>query len=1693
MAQDVLNGFRLSPQQRRVWRLLQTGARLRSRLVLRFTGRCEPPALQAALATVAERYEILRTSFPRLAGMTLPVQVIAEPGEAPVQYELESLSRADHRLTLALSPLCCDGASLAHLAVEVAGLYAQRAGAEEIFQYADAAQWQNDALEGDEAGPGLDYWRGRLRARAVARLPFERAADPGSVFEPEVCETGLPPSLAGRAGALAEKLETSLEAVLLAGWLALLGRLAGAGRLTVCAALDGRSYQELETALGLFSRSLPITESLGEEMPFRDLVRKVHEQLEEAALWQDFFAWDEEPGEPAEDVPPLLLPFGFEMVKWPPPADLGETRITVERLEADLEPFLLRWVGRPTPEGLAAEIRYDRRGLDREQVERIAASFAALLADALENPGKPLGDLEILDASQRRVLTEWNRTGAPFPDTLCLHELFARRVAESPDEVALVAGERTVRYRELDRWADAVAGELVRRGARPGDLVGLLLERSPAAIASLLGILKAGAAFVVFNPAHPAGRIQGLLEDARPRLVLTGRSWLHLLPEAQPVVDVATIDPEAAGAGPGLPPAGPDSLAYVVYTSGSTGRPKGVAIPHRGVVNYLAFLLSTYGIGGSDVLLQLTDLSYDASVRDTFGPLLAGARLVLLAEGEARDPAAILGQLVRHRATAVLSIVPTLLRALVAAAGETAGVCPSVRTVLVSGEVLRAEDCAAARRLFRPDTRVVNQYGPTECTMTSSWHPVPADSRGEVAIGRPIANIRFHLLDRRLRPVPVGVPGELYIGGVGLAHGYHGLPARTAESFIPDPVGEEPGLRLYRTGDQAVREADGTLRFLGRFDQQVKLRGIRVEPGEIEAHLRRHPRVRDAVVTAREAGGGDLRLIAYVVPDDPAAAIPETQRHRLPNGLVVRHLNRYETEFFYQQIFGDQVDVQCGLDLGPGDIIFDVGANIGLFSLFAHLASPGVRVFAFEPIPEIFEALRTNMEVYGVEATLYNCGLSDRSGEAAFAYYPLSACQSGYYPDEAQERRMLEAIIARQGGTPDALALAGGYFAEVLDRRMQRRELTCALKTVSEVMAEAGLDRIDLLKIDVEKSELDVLAGVRAEDWPKIRQVSIEAHDLDGRLERMVGLLRERGYAVTVEQEDALLADTCLFNIYATRGPAPERAASRRFELSLPAASDAPLSAVELREHLRRDLPEALIPSSFVALDRLPLLPSGKVDRAALPDPEEPQAARDLAAGREQTPLESVIATIMSGVLGRDEVGPGDDFFVLGGHSLLGTQLVLRINQALQLDLPLQALFDHSTVEGLARAVAEAQRAGTSAPPLRRTAASGPMPLSFAQRRLWFLHQLAPAETAYNVRLAVRLLGDLDVARFGRVFREIIRRHEALRTTFQAEGDEIVQVVAPAPLFEIPVLDLRALEPEALASEVERVIERETRRPFDLVHGPLLRIVLLRAAPAEHVVVFSIHHIISDHWSLSVMVREMSILYDAFSRGEASPLPELPVQYGDYASWQSGWLRGEALERHLDYWRRQLAGELPVLALPVKPGSPAVPGSRGAQYDFELPAHLSDALRKLSLQEGATLFMTLLAALAVLLRPYAPKDDVVVGTDVANRTHTEIEPLIGFFVNVLVLRASLAGNPTFRELLARVRRVTLDAYAHQDLPFEKLVEELQPERSAGRASLFQVLFVLQNARRDTLQIPGLEVRRIELERRTSNFDLLLVL
>jgi amino acid adenylation domain-containing protein len=531
----------------------------------------------------------------------------------------------------------------------------------------------------------------------------------------------------------------------------------------------------------------------------------------------------------------------------------------------------------------------------------------------------------------------------------------------------------------------------------------------------------------------------------------------------------------------------------------------------------------------------------------------------------------------------------------------------------------------------------------------------------------------------------------------------------------------------------------------------------------------------------------------------------------------------------------------------------------------------------------------------------------------------------------------------------------------------------------------------------------------------------------------------------------------------------------------------------ELRGFLQERLPEYMVPSLIVELERLPLTPNGKVDRQGLPAPDWTQRELEQQVVAPRTPVEELLAGIWSQVLGVEQVGVHDNFFELGGHSLLATQLIARVRAACQAELPLRTIFEAPTVAGLAERVEIAQRttAGVQAPPIRKTSRDAVLPLSFAQQRLWFLDQLEPNSAFYNIPEVVRLNGQLDLAALEQSLNEIVRRHEILRTTFVTEDGQPRQVIAPELRLPLPLVDLRHLPLAQRESELRRLATEEISRPFDLARRPLLRAAILRMDDDEHVVVLNIHHIISDDWSTGVLIGEVVALYVAFSKGQPSPLPELPIQYADFAAWQRGWLQGEALEAQLDYWKQQLGGAPPLLELPVDRPRPPVQSYAGAYQIFSLAPELSAAIRAFNQREGVTLFMTLLAAFQALLARYSRQDDISVGTPIANRTRAELEGLIGFFVNTLVLRTDLSGEPSFRELARRAREVCLGAYAHQDLPFEMLVDALQPRRNLSHSPLFQVMIALQNTPVGTQELPGLQISPVEAHSGTAKFDMTL--
>lgn len=533
----------------------------------------------------------------------------------------------------------------------------------------------------------------------------------------------------------------------------------------------------------------------------------------------------------------------------------------------------------------------------------------------------------------------------------------------------------------------------------------------------------------------------------------------------------------------------------------------------------------------------------------------------------------------------------------------------------------------------------------------------------------------------------------------------------------------------------------------------------------------------------------------------------------------------------------------------------------------------------------------------------------------------------------------------------------------------------------------------------------------------------------------------------------------------------------------------------ELRSFLKQKLPDYMVPSAFVMLDALPLTPNGKVERRALPAPDRTRLGSEQTFVSPRTPIEEVLVGIWTQVLGCESVDIHNNFFDIGGHSLLATQVISRVRGTLQVELPLRCLFESPTVAGLAESVEATMKAGQKlkAPPIVPVPRDGMLPLSFAQERLWLVDRLEPNSTAYNMPAALRLVGSLNIAALEQSFNEIVRRHEVLRTTFTEVDGQPVQASAPSLILKIPVVDLQALPETEQDAEVLRLAAQETQLPFDLARGPLLRVTLLKLGLSEHILLLTMHHIVSDAWSDGVFIRELAALYEAFCTGQPSPLPELSIQYADFAHWQRQWLQGDVLETLLSYWQQQLASAPTKLELKkiAENSSLPTPSQESTVQSFQLSAHLSEQLKTLSRQEGVTLFMTLLAAFQTLLYRYTQQDDIVVGTDIANRNRAELEPLIGFFINLLVLRTDMSGNPSFRALLERVREVALGAYAHQDLPFAKLVEVLQPDRRSSTTPLFQVLFVLQNTPMPALKLSDVTISPLDINTGKAKFDLAL--
>jgi amino acid adenylation domain-containing protein len=1449
MQKDIAKGFRVSPQQRRLWSLQREDQNLpyRTQGAVMIEGELDHDILFTALKRIVSRHEIFRTTFPCDQGTDTPVQLINQHNELFVnEYDLRGysteaqtarieslldetlreppdperysslcvsltvLSPQRRALIVSLPAMCADGLALENLVREISISYAaclkREDSLEETLQYADIAEWLNELLESGETEAGREYWsQFDLSRLHTSRLPFEGTPVENCCFTPRSLSLQSDPRTAAQVEELAVRLDLTSDVVLQACWQALLWRLSGQADFVVGTLFDHRKYEQLNDSQGLFARYLPVHAQLHARLTFIELITQVAAQRRDAFTWQEYFTWPPATELPGDTPRSDFFPISFEYLREGSTYSSAGLTFYLTRHYSCLEPFTIKLSCVRRAAMLDTEFHYDSARFSAADLKRVGGQFHTLLVNALANPEAALSELEILSAGERKqLLCEFNDTASDYPREACLHQLFEEQVARTPDNVAAVFEDESVTYIELNRRANRLARHLREQGVGPEVLVAICMERSLEVVVGLLGILKAGAAYVPLDPAYPRERLAYMLRDAGVSVMLIQQRFLGQLPDHTARVvcidrdgeDIAQQGTENFSVGVRA-----GNCAYVIYTSGSTGEPKGVQVTHRAVVNFLCSMQQRPGISSDDALLAVTTLSFDIAALELFLPLSMGAR-IHIAPREVVSDAKRLRELLDRSGATMVQATPVTWRMLNGAkAGSNAG---GLR-ILCGGEALSGE---LAQQLVRRSDEVWNLYGPTESTIWSAIYRLRGDEQGPVLpIGRAIANTQIYVLDEWLRLMPVGVPGEIYIGGEGLARGYLGQFGLTAERFVPDAFGMGAGERLYKTGDLGSYNPDGNLEYLGRIDQQVKVRGTRIEPGEIEAALLKLAEVREAVVVARDDLRGEKRLIGYVV-------------------------------------------------------------------------------------------------------------------------------------------------------------------------------------------TEAG---------------------------------------------------------------------------------------------------HAPPTYSVLRQQLAELLPEYMIPAVIVQLKQMPLTANGKVDRRALPasDHSRPSLSESYQAAR--TPAEEMLVGIWSEVLGVERVGVADNFFELGGHSLLATQLVSRVREAFGVEAELRKLFEQPTVAALAAHLEELRSEGNlySAPPIKLVSREENLPLSFAQQRLWFIDQLGTSSAAYNVPAAVRLTGHLDVLSLTHTFTTVTGRHESLRTTFSMVDGHPVQVIRPPQNVLLPLIDLSGLSNEHREVETYRLVLEEAGRHFNLERGPLFRATLLHLGAEEHVVMLTLHHIISDGWSMGVLVREIATTYEAYSQNLPSPLAELPIQYADYAHWQRQWLQGDLLESQLSFWRHLLSNSPPSLDLPSDRVRPPVQTFRGALSPINLSSELSGALKKLGHKEGVTLFMTLLASFQLLLSRWSGQTDIVVGSPIANRHHAATEGLIGFLVNTLALRTDLSGDPSFSELLHRVRETALSAYAHQDVPFEMLVEELRPIRDMSRNPFFQVMLVLQNADATAIEPQRLKLEPIKVDSGVARFDLLL--
>ncbi len=1493
-------------------------------VVLRVSGPLQADALRRAFADVVGRHEILRTRF--VDGDNGPTQVIAasvpvelhalapddveqslrrfirqgfDLGRAPLfRLGLCMLGPNEYVAALAVHHILMDGMGAAAVFRECFEAYAalQAGGSARVsppaIHYADYALWERSRLAGGALDAERDYWARQAEGLPIPALPFGRAPLGAADGHGARHQVNIPPGLAQRLRTLATEAGTTLSTVLLAAFAALLGSHAGQERTLVTVPVTARDEAaELEHGIGLFINLLPLNLPCAPHECFRGILAAtaaavIAARSNQRYPFQKTVEILRKSGRGARDLTAVM--FDMQVL----PAELKPAGLVVEYREHDAGTAKcdLGLAVREVGPALHASLEYASARFSAAEIALFGRQFVELLSGAVDDCDRSIADLLRPDRA------EWLRASCgpalPVP-AMRLEALLRQRVAMTPDGPAVMCGSEVLTFADLAQQVDTLADALVRNGVRPGMRVAILLPRSVTQIVALFAALRAGAAYVPLESAWPSARLHEVIAQAAPAAVITT--------DPAVVAGPALLEPggtllRPATAGWNAAPGDPDD-AYVMVTSGSTGTPKGVRVSQSAVVNLLRALHRAIHAEAGGRLLRVAvngPLSFDTSVKQII-QVLDGHMLDVVPDAVRTDAVRMLDYLADH-AIDVLDATPTHLAALVEA-GLLDPARHAPKVVLLGGEPVPPALWTVLASA--PHIRAFNLYGPTECTVDTTVARIAREHPRPV-IGHPLANVRTYVVDANGRPVAPGIPGEIWIGGAGVSPGYLQHDTPDGASFAPDPWSHATGDRLYRSGDRVRRLADGALEFLGRSDDQVKLRGHRIEPAEIEAALHRHPWVREAAVVLR-GSGPSARLAAYVVPHGSGDAV-------LPDGMRVASRHRAETAFLFAEIFQRQAYFRHGIGIADGATVLDVGANIGMFALAAHRAASGVRIHAFEPNPATVACLRRNLARYGVNGEVHAYALGQCASTARFTEYEGSSILSGLHAD-ASDRAVVRSWLRRHGAED-----ASAVIEEMLDDRFAAATREVEVRSLSAAIAACGLDRIDLLKINVEKAEAAVLAGIDPGDWPRIAQVVLELHDVGGRLQDVLALLHRHGFVTAVEEDWSLEPGSGTnFYIYARRRGAPAFAPPCFRPVAPPRAD-----AAELRAFLRASLPAAMVPADIVMLEAMPRTANGKLDRRALPDPSPAEdGQRPLA-----TATENRLAMLWAELLGGPVADGRADFFELGGHSLLATRLVREIRARFHVEIHLRAVFDQPTVAGLAALIDAAQPGRTDLRPALvpdPAARHAPFPLTDVQQAYWFGRQdgFELGNVATQIYLELEA-ADWDLARLEAAWNRLVARHDMLRAVVLPDGSQ--RVLESVPHYAIACADLSAASAQHTAQALTEIRAAMTGRPTPADQWPLFEIRASRLSATVIRLHIRLDALIADAASLLILLRE----WKQAAAGETLP-PAPEIGFRDYVLASARLQDGPDYAAADRYWMSRIDAlpPAPELPLALQPGRPA--------------------------------------------------------------------------------------------------------------------------------------------------------------------------